>query len=390
MSVAYADEIGARTRGSSLVIWLVGLVVLVFIVWAKFAWIDEIVRAEGEIVSSARPQIVQNLEGGILAELLVSEGDVVEPGQVLARLRGTNFQSRVQDYVEQIDALTTRKLRLEAEMAGQSTFEAPADIAGRNSSLVASEAALLAARQADYISRTEGAARIVAETRRELEVMEDLLAREIAALIEVTRARNALSDAEIRYNEIVTGTELERAAEYSQTLQELNQIEQEMRVAQDQLSRTIITSPMRGVINNLGVTTIGGVIRPGEEIFQIIPLDDELFVEAQVMPQDIATVVPGQRATVKLTAYDYTVYGSLDGEVMVVSADTFEDERRADLPETYRVTLRVDLENLDARQAQIAIRPGMQATVELHTGAKTVLTYLLRPLYRSREALREP
>ncbi len=390
MATTYDEAFDARSRGASAVIWLVGAAVFVFILWAKFAWIDEIVRAQGEIVSSARPQIVQNLEGGILAELLVSEGDAVEPGQVLARLRGTNFQSAVQDYVEQIDALTIRKLRLEAELAGQSTFEAPADIVERSPSLVTSEASLLAARQADYISRTEGAARIVSETRRELEVMEDLLAREIAALIEVTRARNALSDAEIRYNEIVTGTELDRAAEYSKTLQELSQLEQELRVAQDQLARTVIVSPMRGIVNNLGVTTIGGVIRPGEEIFQIIPVDDELYVEARVKPEDIATVVPGQRATIKLTAYDYTVYGSLTGEVIVVSADTFEDERRADLPETYRVTLRVNLEDLNERQSRIEVRPGMQATVELHTGAKTVLTYLLRPLYRSREALREP
>ena len=220
--------------------------------------------------------------------------------------------------------------------------------------------------------------------------MEDLLAREIAALVEVTRARNASSDAEIRYNEIVTGTELDRATEYSETLQELAQLRQELRVAEDQLSRTVITSPMRGIVNDLAVTTIGGVVRPGEQIFEIIPLDDELYVEARVRPEDIANVVPGQAATIKLSAYDYTIYGSLEGEVMVISADTFEDERRADLPPTYRVTLRVDLEDLGERQQRIEIRPGMQASVELQTGAKTVLQYLTKPLTRSREALREP
>jgi adhesin transport system membrane fusion protein len=220
--------------------------------------------------------------------------------------------------------------------------------------------------------------------------MEDLLSREIAALVEVTRARNALSDAEIRYNEVVTGTELERASAYSDTLQELGQLRQDLRVAQDQLSRTIITSPMRGIVNDLAITTIGGVIRPGEQIVEIIPVDDELFVEARVRPEDIAHVVPGQAATIKLTAYDYTIYGSLSGEVLVISADTFEDERRSDLPATYRVTLRVDLSNLPPRQANIEIRPGMRAAVELHTGEKTVLQYLTKPLYRSREALREP
>ena len=386
----WEGEFERRLRGPSLIIWLVGATVLLFLIWAKFAWIDEIVRAEGEIVSANRPQIIQNLEGGILAELHVSEGDVVEPGDVLARLRATNFESRVDDLKEQIDAANIRRMRLEAEMEGAHDFEVPADIAVRSPEIVASERALLAARQADYQSRTEGAARIVAETKRELEVMEDLLAREIAALIEVTRARNAHSDAEIRYNEIVTGTELERASAFSETLQELAQLRQDLRVAEDQLARTVITSPMRGVVNNLNITTIGGVIRPGEEIFEIIPLGDELFVEARVRPEDIANVVPGQRATIKLTAYDYTVYGSLTGEVMVISADTFEDERRADLPPTYRATLRVDMSQRDERQRNIEIRPGMQAAVELHTGAKTVLQYLTKPLYRSREALREP
>ncbi|SMY09555.1 HlyD family efflux transporter periplasmic adaptor subunit [Flavimaricola marinus] len=384
------QEFEGRMRGPSMLIWLVAATVLIFLIWAKFAWIDEIVRAEGEIVSAARPQIIQNLEGGILAELLVSEGDTVEPGDVLARLRGTNFMTAVDDLEEQIDAAEIRRLRLEAEIAGQHSFLVPPEVAARSPQIVASEQSLLAARQADYISRTEGAARIVAESRRELAVMEDLLEREIAALIEVTRARNALSDAEIRYNEVVTGTELERASAYSDTLQELAQLRQDLRVAQDQLSRTVITSPMRGIVNDLAITTIGGVVRPGEEIFEIIPLGDELFVEARVKPEDIANVVPGQHATIKLSAYDYTVYGSLPGEVLVISADTFEDERRSDLPPTYRVTLRVDLSNLTERQQRIEIRPGMQAAVELHTGAKTVLQYLTKPLYRSREALREP
>ena len=388
--VAVDAELIGRTRGPSMIIWLVGATVLIFLLWAKFAWIDEIVRAEGEVVSAARPQIIQNLEGGILAELLVAEGDVVEPGQILARLRGTGFLSNVQDLEEKADAADIRRLRLEAEIAGAHDFTVPDTIAARSPGIVASERALLAARQADYLSRTEGAARIVVETQRELDVMEDLLAREIAALVEVTRARNASSDAEIRYNEIVTGTELDRATEYSETLQELAQLRQELRVAEDQLSRTVITSPMRGIVNDLAVTTIGGVVRPGEQIFEIIPLDDELYVEARVRPEDIANVVPGQAATIKLSAYDYTIYGSLEGEVMVISADTFEDERRADLPPTYRVTLRVDLEDLGERQQRIEIRPGMQASVELQTGAKTVLQYLTKPLTRSREALREP
>jgi adhesin transport system membrane fusion protein len=374
---------------SSRIIWLVGATVLVFLIWAKFAWVDEIVRADGQIISAARPQIVQNLEGGILAELLVSEGSVVEPGQVLARLRGTQFQAAVDDLADQLVAASIRRVRLEAEMAGQTDFEVAPIFAQHSPTAVASERALLQARQADYQSRVSGAQSVLRETERELASMEDMYRREIVALFEVTNARKAHSDAQNRYNDIVTGAELERANEYSEVLQIIGTLTQELRMAQDQLNRTVIVAPMRGVVNNLAVTTIGGVVRPGEEIFQIIPLDDELFVEAQVRPEDIANVRTGQEANIKLSAYDYTIYGTLNATVDFISADTFKDERRPDIPPHYKVTLRVDLSDLNDRQREIEIRPGMQATVELHTGGKTVLQYLTKPLYRGSEALRE-
>lgn len=383
-------EFSGRMRGSSMTIWLVGATVLLFVIWAKFAWLDEIVRADGEVVSASKPQIIQNLEGGILAELLVSEGDIVQTGDVLVRLRGTGFQTSVADLEDQVLAAEIRRLRLVAEMEGAFDFEVPDEIAARSPNMVASERALLNARQSDYVSKLEGARRVKAETARELALMEDMLKREIVALTETTKARKANADADIRYNEIVTGAELERAGAFSETLQELAQLGQSLRMANDQLSRTVITSPMRGIVNSLGITTIGGVVRPGEEIAQITPLGDELFVEAQVKVSDVANVIPGQDATIKFSAYDYTIYGSLSGKVQFISADTFKDERRPDIAPHYKVTVAVDLENLDARQRQIAIRPGLQASVELHTGEKTVLHYLTKPLYRSREALHEP
>jgi adhesin transport system membrane fusion protein len=147
---------------------------------------------------------------------------------------------------------------------------------------------------------------------------------------------------------------------------------------------------MSGIVNSLAVTTLGGVVRPGEEIFEIIPLGEELFVEARVNPKDIASVQPGQDATIKLSAYDYTIYGALKGKVDFVSADTFEDDRNPRAEPFYRVTVRVDRSGFTQRQQSIEIRPGMRATAELQTGSKTVLNYLLKPLYKSREAFREP
>ena len=219
-----------------------------------------------------------------------------------------------------------------------------------------------------------------------------MLKKKVVALIEVTRARKVLADAQVKLDEILTYSELELANEYSDTLKELATLRQNLRASQDQLNRTVLQSPMRGVVNNVSVTTIGGVVRPGEEILQIIPLDEELFVEARVKPENIANIRPGQEATIKLSAYDYTIFGTLKGRVDVISADTFKDERsRAeDGNAHYKVRVRVDMGGLTDKQARIEIRPGMQAQVELHTDEKTVLQYLLKPLYKSREAFREP
>lgn len=391
-AISLAAQLNARLRGPSLTIWLCAGTVWLFIIWASMAWVDEIVRAEGEMISASRPQIIQNLEGGILAELAVREGDMVQRGDVLARLQGTQFRALVDDLLDQIAALEIRRLRLEAELAGQPAFGVPADLAARNPAMVASEQVLLQARQTDFESRAAGARRVMDQARQEMQMMEAMLERKIVSLIEVTRARKAHADARIRHDEIVTGAELERADAYATTLRELATLRQNLKSSQDQLTRTVLVSPLRGIVKAVSVSTIGGVVRPGEEILQIIPLDEELFVEARVRPENIANIRPGQEATIKLTAYDYTIFGTLKGRVDVISADTFKDERarNPDAAAHYRVTLRVDMENLTERQASVQIRPGMQASVELHTGRKTVLQYLLKPLYKSREAFREP
>lgn len=384
------DTFESRGR-PSVVIWAIGAVFVVFLLWSSLAWVDEIVRAPGTVVSSSRPQIIQNLEGGILAELSVSEGDTVEPGQVLGRLQGTQYQTAVDDFSDQIAALEIRKLRIEAEMRGESRFMVPRDLAERVPEIVASEATLLKARTEDFSARKAGAQAVLDQAAKELDILERMYAQEVAPLIEVTRARKAHSDAENRLSDTITQAELERAGSYADTLKELTSLKQNLKLAQDQLARTVLTAPMRGVVNEIAISTIGGVVRPGEAILQIIPLDEQLYVDAKVKPRDIASVRQGQEAVVKLSAYDYTIWGSLKGEVTFVSADTFTDERSraADGDPHYIVTLRVDLSKLTDRQKNIEIRPGMQAEVELQTGGKTILTYLTKPLYKSQEALRE-
>ncbi|MFY0635732.1 MAG: HlyD family efflux transporter periplasmic adaptor subunit [Vannielia sp.] len=379
-----------RMERPSRLIWTVGAALVVFLLWAGFARVDEIVRAPAELVSASRPQIIQNLEGGILAELTVREGDTVAPGDVLARLQGTGFQTNVDDIRDKITALDIRRLRLEAEMEGLSDFAVPEALAQRSPEIVSSERALLAARQGDTGARTEGARAVMEQAERENALMEDMLVQKVVALIEVTRTRKAASDARARYEEVVSTAKLRRADEYADTLKELASLRQQMKVSADQLARTEIRSPMRGIVNKISVSTIGGVVRPGEEILQIVPLGDALFVEAQVKPRDIATVRPGQPATIKLSAYDYTIYGSLKGKVHFVSADTFKDERRPEREAHYKVVLKIDESAMTARQAGVEMRPGLVADVELHVGEKTVLSYLTKPLTKAGDAFHEP
>lgn len=385
-----SDLFDDQMRTSRLTIRIVAVAVVLFLLWSAFAWIDEIVRSDGQVVSSSRSQSVQNLEGGILAELSVQQGDVVEAGQVLATLQDTRFRTTFDDLQDQLDGLEIRRLRLEAERAGRFTFDVPDDLAKRSPNILSSERALLEARQTDLDSRREGAFVQLEQAKEELSNMERLYRKEFVALLEVNKARDKMSETEVRYMDILTQAELKLAEEYSETTKEITSLRQEMRIAQDQLDRTVITAPMRGIVNSLAVTTIGGVIRPGEEIVEIIPMGEDLFIEARVRPENIASVQPGQDATIKLTAYDYTIYGTLKGKVDFISADTFEDERDPRAPPFYRVSVTIDTKDMTERQKAIEIRPGMRAQVELHTGSKTVLQYLLKPLYKSREALREP
>ena len=392
MSLAtYDDSFAEKTRGPSRTIWMIVAVMVVFVAWASVAWVDEIVRAQGEVVSSSRPQIIQNLEGGILAELDVAEGDVVAPGQTLARLYGTQYQAAVDELSDEIATLEIRRLRLEAEINGAPEFEVPDSFAKRVPAVVASEKALLTARLGEYNARVDGAQAVLEQTSKELDLLEKMYKQDIAPLIEVTRARRDNSDAKNKLSEARTTTEMERATDYAKTESDLAGLRQKLKLAQDQLSRTVLVAPMKGVVNKLSITTIGGVVKPGEEILQIIPLEDALFIEARVKPRDIASVREGLDATVKLSAYDYTIYGSLKAKVVFISADTFKDERSRDPngDPHYKVTLAVDRSKFTERQKGLEIKPGMQADVELETGGKTILTYLTKPLYKSNEALRE-
>lgn len=378
-----------HSRRPSTVILLISAAVGVFLLWASNAWVDEIVRAPGQVVPSARPQIIQNLEGGILAELFVSEGDAVEAGQTLARLHATQYKTTVDDLTDQIAALEVRRLRLEAELAGDNSFIPPPDLASRIPDLIASEQEVLAARQSDLASRLKGSRAVEKQAAQEKDMIKRMVDRGLAPAIDLARAEKAYADARAQAEAISTQAELQRADEYAKTRTEIATLRQRLKLSLDQLARTTLTAPVRGIVNRIAITTIGGVVRPGEEILQIIPIDTGLFIEAKLKPADIATIREGQPATIKLSAYDYAIWGTLPATVTFVSADTFRDDSSRDEQTHYRVTLSVNADRLSGRQKSIIVRPGMQTEVEFLTGGKTVLSYLTKPLWRGTEALRE-
>lgn len=373
-----------------LTIWLVAATIIIFVVWASRAPLDEIVRGPGELVPSSKAQTIQNLEGGILAELLVREGDVVERDAVVARLDSTQFTGTFKELQGQLFSLEIRLHRLKRELDKAADLDLPSNLLEAAPEVAESESRLFDARLQDYSSAFDAASETLRLREQEVDLLLPMQEKKVVPPIDVIRAQQATSEARGRLEALKSEYELSRAESYSETLAEFFRLKQTRSIRQDQLQRTTLISPVKGIVNKVLITTIGGVVAPGEEIMEIIPLEDELRVEGRINPKDIAFLHPRMRATIKLSAYDYTIFGSLSGEIEHISADTFEDETKRDATPYYKVTVTVDQSSLNGLKGEFEVRPGMTADVELHTGQKTILQYLLKPLFKTTEAFREP
>ncbi len=421
----------ARLRRSSA--WLLpvflGLIAIVAcaIAWASLARIEELARATGRVVPSGQARVVESLEGGIVREILIREGDTVEAAQVLIRLDDTSSAASLGELRAQQQALRARALRLEAELSGA---EAPdfsqADI-DPASSLAVRESALFDSRTASYLGQSavlEAQVQQRIQEIAELDAALDRVAENIALLDEEIQiktdsgivpraqilpterertarrqerdalssqreqARAALSEANAR----VTEAELQRRAEInierSDTLNQLSVIEESIKSATDIVNRAALRAPVDGVVSSLNVHTIGSVIAPGEEVLRIVPADDSLLVEARAKPEDVAFIRPGLPASVKLTSFDFTVYGALEGEVLRVGADAEQDEATGEI--YFPIIVATQSNALEKGAQRLEIRPGMVASVDILTGERTVLDYILKPFRKARfEALRE-
>jgi len=379
------DDVGLSRSKRVVVLICAGLVA--FLVWAWFADLDEVATGSGRVVPTMREQIIQSLEGGILADLRVRQDDTVQPGQILARLDPTLTESNVDETVAKYRAALASSARLTAEVNGTPlTF--PKDLNG-NPDLIAQETRLYHSRRDSVAESVRWLQEALAQTRSELKITESLVPVGAASNVEVLRLRQKLADLELRKADLQSQYMVTAREELAKANAEIETLSATIKGRTDALSRLTLRSPVRGIVKNIEVSTKGGVIPPGGQLMQIIPLDDQLLIEARMSPRDIAFIHPGQRATVKITAYDYAVYGGLDGKVSSISPDTIQDEVKRD-EYYYRVFVRTQTNALINKSGKrFPIVPGMVATVDVHTGSKTVLDYLLKPMNRAREALRE-
>lgn len=384
---AYGDDDGAALARSTRVVWIFALMILVALVWAYIARLDEVSTGDGRVVPTSREQVIQSLDGGILAALLVREDEIVEPGQILAKLDPTQSESDVEESAAKYRSALAASTRLEAEV-NSVPLKFPPEL-DAYPALVETEKKLYAARRTGLEESLSWITESVTLIKGELDISEQLMSIGAASKVEVIRLKRQLADLELKKVEISSDYVVRAREELSKANAEVNSLSPVVTGRTDSLTRLTHRSPVRGIVKNIEVSTIGGVIPPNGRLMQIIPLDDQLLIEARISPRDVAFIHPGQRASVKISAYDYAVYGGLEGAVTTISPDTIQDEVDRELF-YYRVFIAIESDALvNAAGRRFPIVPGMVATVDIHTGAKTVLDYLIKPFNRAREALRE-
>ena len=377
------------TRKSTQIFILAAIALFGFIAWSRWAEIDQITRARGQVIPSGRTQVIQSQEGGTIAEILVREGDRVTRGELLVRLDAVKLRAAVDESAAQTASLKTKKARIEAELFDRPlTF--PPEVSGYPE-FVANQRQLYLRRREALRASLESLDSMGRLARQELAMNQPLLASGDVSRSEILRMQRGVADLEgqkaTRRNEYLQQLQ----SEYAVTESELATLEQQQTQRKSALAGAELRSPVDGVVVNMKVSTVGGVIRPGDEVLQVVPSADRMIVEAKLLPSEIAFIRVGQNASVKFDAYDSSIYGSGRGKVSYVSADTLSEQTPQGTQSFYRVHLNVDASMLRPRRGErIALQPGMTATAEIVTGQSTVFAYLMKPILKtSSEALGE-
>lgn len=393
-----------------------------FFIWASFATLDEITRGQGRIIPSTEVQIVQHQEGGIIDAIPVREGEEVKVGQVIMRLRDVGAASDLGANQKRYLGLKAKIQRLQAQAEGKDAPAFTDDVmkgvpeavreeleafratgTSKDSQVVVLEQQLAQKKQEvnELNTRIGDLRGVISLQRQEMETIRPLVDRGSAPKLELLQLERALKErqtelnglqtalprselavqeAEARIKELRSGTAADAQSELAATMLEMSTIEQTLGALTDRQSRTEITSPVNGLVKDIKLHTIGGVVQPGQEVMEIVPLNDQLLVEANVRPGDIAFLHPGQRAVVKITAYDFSIYGGLKGELVDISADTITNEKGESF---YRVRVRTDETSLKRKGEVLPIIPGMVASIDIMTGKKTIMQYIMKPLIKT-------
>jgi adhesin transport system membrane fusion protein len=368
---------------------IVASVFLVLFLWASLAEIDQTTRAQGQVIPVSRSQIIQSFDGGVLEELLVREGDKVEKGQLLARLDRTRMQSTFLETRAKAAALSGTVSRLRTEVYNTPlTFN---KILNEYPEFKANQRFLLSKRQKALNDDVSALTSQLELAKTELAMTEPLLKTGDVSKVEVIKLQRQLNDIQSQIINKQNKYFQDAQAELSKVEEELASITQVLTQKQEQLDRVELHSPMSGTVKNVRITTLGGVIKQGEEVMQIIPSGDHLMIEAKVKPTDVAFLKPGLPVIIKIDAYDYSIYGTLNGKLTFISPDTINEESRSGEQIYYRIQIQTDDTNFSGKpKERIEIQPGMTSTIEIITGKHSVLSYLTKPVTKTlSESMRE-
>ncbi|MEQ1838743.1 MAG: HlyD family type I secretion periplasmic adaptor subunit [Candidatus Nitrotoga sp.] len=371
-----------ETNTGRILIWSSAVAIIGFLIWADWAELDQITRASGQVIASSRNQVIQVPEGGVLSELPVKEGALVKRGQLLARFDKTKAEAGYLESAAKAAALKATVARLNAEVfGGKPKF--PPDLEGYPE-FRENQLALFNKRRSAVNEEVNALEQSKVLIKEELDMNIPLVKTGDVSRSEILKLRRQVVDIQAQITNRRNKYLQDSQAELSKAQEDLAGVLQIVAQRNEQLGFTEVHSPMDGIVRSVRITTLGGVARPGDEIMQIVPVDGDLIVEAKVTPADIAFIKPGLSATVKLDAYDYSIYGVLKGQVSYISADTLDEDNRNNEQPYYRVQIKIREQNLvSKKQERIEIQPGMTALVEIKTGQKSVLQYLTKPITKT-------
>ncbi len=386
---SHAALLGVKSRWAGIVLFLMIGLVGAAVTWAHYAEVEEITKGNAKVISSRGEQKVNSLEGGILTELMVREGDVVEAGQVLAKLDPTKANSSFQETDVRRIALRLSAARLQAEAKG-SALVFPANLQGYKD-IIQSETRAFEAKR-DSVQQSVAAIQMnIKNVERELNMLRPLAKEGAVSVVETMRLERQIGELQAQVLDRVNKAKAESNIELIKVESELSQLGENLKARVDIVERTFIKSPVRASVKSIKHNTIGSVIPPADTIIELVPLEEGLLVEAKIRPSDVAFLHNGLPVTIKISAYDYTIYGSLQGKIKFISPDTVKDERRAQTDEEayYRVLISTNTSTLESNGKKLEITPGMTASAEILTGKRSILEYILKPVLKAKEALRE-